>query len=231
MTQSPPQLADHCNRCGHDQPGGLDYCAHCGRPMYARPTGWHPRTWWRWTRWFLLHKVLHVDDTPHRIALGLAVGIFVAFTPTVGFQMALTVLLAWIVRANKVVGVPLAWITNPVTIPPIFYFNYRVGALIVGSAGRTMSDFAIREGPWWETVKAWWQVLVDVFWQCWLGSLIVATILGTATYFLSCWLVTVYRARHRRQFPGSRFDAQGRPVAGQAPNPQQAEGSPPAARS
>ncbi len=113
----------------------------------------------------------------------------------------------------------------------IFYFNYRVGALIVGSAGRTMSDFAIREGPWWETVKAWWQVLVDVFWQCWLGSLIVATILGTATYFLSCWLVTVYRARHRRQFPGSRFDAQGRPVAGQAPNPQQAEGSPPAARS
>jgi len=43
---------------------------------------------------FLVHNVLHVDDTPHRIALGVAIAIFVTWTPTIGFQMLLTIALA-----------------------------------------------------------------------------------------------------------------------------------------
>ena len=50
---------------------------------------------------FFIYRVLHVDDTPHRIALGVAVGIFVAWTPTVGLHMILTVLL--------MVSIPAHW--------------------------------------------------------------------------------------------------------------------------
>ena len=48
---------------------------------------------------FFIYRVLHVDDTPHRIALGVAAGIFIAWTPTIGFQMLLTILLAiaWLI--------------------------------------------------------------------------------------------------------------------------------------
>mgnify|MGYP001008765280 CR=1 FL=1 len=42
---------------------------------------------------FFLHQVLHCDDSPHRLALGAALGTLVAFTPTIGFQMAIVVLL------------------------------------------------------------------------------------------------------------------------------------------
>jgi len=66
-------------------------------------------------------RVLQVHDTPHRIGLGVATGIFVAWTPTVGFQMALTVALAWLVGANKVVGVPFVWISCPPTYFATYY--------------------------------------------------------------------------------------------------------------
>jgi len=81
---------------------------------------------------FFIYRVLHVDDTPHRIALGVAVGIFVTWTPTIGFQMILTVLLSWLLGANKLVGVPFVWISNPVTLPPIYGPNCYVGSLILG---------------------------------------------------------------------------------------------------
>ena len=52
-------------------------------------------------RRFFIYRVLHVDDTPHRIALGIAVGIFITWTPTIGMQMILTVLISALVGANK----------------------------------------------------------------------------------------------------------------------------------
>ncbi|HKI70697.1 MAG TPA: DUF2062 domain-containing protein, partial [Verrucomicrobiae bacterium] len=80
---------------------------------------------------FFVYRVLHVDDTPHRIALGVAVGIFVAWTPTVGFQMILTIILATLLRANKLVGIPFVWISNPFTLGVIYYPNYLLGKFIL----------------------------------------------------------------------------------------------------
>ena len=68
---------------------------------------------WKRMASFFVHRVLHVPDTPHRIALGVAIGIFVAWTPTIRFQMVLTVVLAWLLGANKSVGVPFVWISCP----------------------------------------------------------------------------------------------------------------------
>ena len=69
---------------------------------------------------FFIYRVLGLNDTPHRIALGLAIGIFVTWTPTIGFQMVLTVVLSTLFRANKFVGVPFVWISNPLTVVAIY---------------------------------------------------------------------------------------------------------------
>jgi len=204
MTTKPETLTT-CARCGHTQPGGQTYCANCGLPTCTRPKGFHPRTWWPWSRWFLLHKVLHVDDTPHRIALGLALGMFTAFTPTVGLQMLLTIALCWLFRANKLVGLPLAWITNPITIPPVFYLNYRIGRLILGGPPMTIDDFRVPHGNWGQTIHQWFSVVGKAFLQCWVGSLIIGAVLGTITYFAGYQLIVWYRAHHRRRFPGGRI--------------------------
>ncbi len=146
---------------------------------------------------FLVHNVLHVDDTPHRIALGVAIAIFVTWTPTIGFQMLLTIALAWLLGANKVVGVPFVWISNPVTYVPIYLPNYYVGRWILGSKvpppnfGRVL----LVSGGWLETVSTWWSATWHAALPLWLGSVLVGLVVSVPTYFATYRAVVVYRRK------------------------------------
>jgi uncharacterized protein (DUF2062 family) len=62
---------------------------------------------------------------------GIAVGIFCAFIP-IPFQMLLAAIGAILFRSNILVAVPMVWISNPLTIAPIFYFCYWVGTGVLG---------------------------------------------------------------------------------------------------
>lgn len=64
------------------------------------------------------------------IALAFAVGLFFAWVP-VPFQMALAAGVALIVHSNLPISMALVWITNPVTMPPLYYFAYKVGAKLL----------------------------------------------------------------------------------------------------
>jgi len=76
--------------------------------------------------------VLH--DTPHRIAWGFALGIVVGWLPIVGIQMVTVALLAWALRGNVLASLPPVWISNPLTLVPMYYLMNRVGAVFVGNA-------------------------------------------------------------------------------------------------
>jgi len=66
----------------------------------------------------------------HSIARAFAVGLFFAFMP-VPFQMVLAAGIAILVNANLPLSIALVWITNPLTMPAIFYVCYLVGAWII----------------------------------------------------------------------------------------------------
>ncbi len=79
--------------------------------------------------------LLHAPNLWHlnrRSASGaFAVGLFTAFVP-VPFQMLLAAAGAILFRVNLPLAVALVWITNPVTMAPMFYFTYRLGAWLIG---------------------------------------------------------------------------------------------------
>jgi hypothetical protein len=165
----------------------------------------------------LLHKVLHIEDTPHRIALGLAVGMFMAFTPTFGLQLVLTVLVSWALRANKVVGLGPVWITNLATIAPIYYGCYWLGEQLLGSGGATLEHFqklTVDHGGWWENMKYAWGLIRVVIWRLSVGCLLVGGVMGAITYVVGFYSILGYRVAHSKRFPGSRFDTNGRPMTG-----------------
>jgi len=100
---------------------------------------------WKKTRYFFYKRVLHADDTPHRIALGAGVAMLVAFSPTVGFQTVIAIALATLLRANKVVCIPIVWITNPLTILPIYGACWDLGrTLMIAPAAGNGSNFAAK---------------------------------------------------------------------------------------
>lgn len=148
---------------------------------------------------FMVYRVMSLDDTPHRIALGVAIGIFVTWTPTIGLQMIITILLATLLKANKFVGVPFVWISNPVTFVPIYGPNYWLGATMMGKdpGSRWQALFAAAEtgGNWIERTGHWFESIMPIFWELWLGSLVVSLVLGIITYFLMYRLIIFYRTK------------------------------------
>lgn len=97
-------------------------------------------------------ELLHNPNLWHlnrrSVAKAFAVGLFFAFIP-VPFQMILAAGIAIIVHANLPLSIALVWITNPLTMPAIFYFCYLVGTLILGEQ---QQEFAF---------EASWQWVVD----------------------------------------------------------------------
>ena len=65
------------------------------------------------------------------IAAAFAVGLFFAWVP-VPFQMVLAAGGAILVHANLPVSIALVWVTNPITMPPMFYLAYKLGAWLLG---------------------------------------------------------------------------------------------------
>jgi len=83
----------------------------------------------------LFGKLLHDPNLLHlnrrSVSGAMAVGLFCAFVP-LPIQMLLAAAAAIVFRVNLPISVGLVWITNPVTIPPMFYFCYKVGTWILG---------------------------------------------------------------------------------------------------
>ena len=156
------------------------------------------RMFQRRLRQFVIHNVLHADDPPHRLALGIAIGVFVAFTPTIGFQMVLAVFLAWLLGANKIIGAALVWISNPATIVPIYYPCYVVGRFICDSGGvsfRWWRELGSPPEGWWDGVVFYWNRFTEIAVPLWVGCLLVAINLGYLSYRASLSAICIYRMK------------------------------------
>lgn len=151
-------------------------------------------------RAFLVHRVLGLDDTPHRIALGVAIAIWLTWTPTIGLQTVATMALCGLFGANKVVGLPFVWISNPATIVPIYYPSYRLGCWLLRRAPdegleALAAAAAVTDGVL-ERIYAWYAAIAPMFAELWIGSIAIASPLALGTYLVVRRAVVSYRQRY-----------------------------------
>jgi uncharacterized protein (DUF2062 family) len=159
--------------------------------------------WWSSPR-ELLRSILMLDDTRHSIALGTAIGMFVALTPTGGVQMLLVLALSLTVgrffRFNRLAALITVYVSNPLTMVPICWFEYRVGTLFKGG-NWTRHDF--QRILQYDGFDAWYQTIVKLFVEIGtpliLGSLIVAATSAALTYPLMLALQNAVRSPNLRR--------------------------------
>lgn len=144
----------------------------------------------------LFGKLLHDPNLLHinrrSVSGAFFVGISMAFVP-VPIQMALAAGLAIYYRVNLPISVGLVWITNPFTMPPMYYFCYELGQLILGG---TLEDVTF------ELSIEWLQTVLTEIWQPFLlGSFIagmVSATVGMVTIRL-LWRLQVVRRWQKRK--------------------------------
>ena len=128
----------------------------------------------------------------HSVSRAMAIGLFWALIP-MPMQMLAAASCALPARANLPIAIGLVWLTNPLTMPPVFYCAYKRGAWLMDAPALSMPE---------ELTLAWVTQLLQNNWQpLYLGSLVAAIgfavlgYVGTQAY----WRWWVGRSWRRRQ--------------------------------
>ncbi|MBM4103638.1 MAG: DUF2062 domain-containing protein [Planctomycetes bacterium] len=165
---------------------------------------------------FVKFRILHVYDTPQRIARGIAVGLWIGFTPLLGLHMILALAIAALFRANKILAVLGVWISNPFTLLPIYGSAYLAGRFPVGrfhpshaqpgQVGDLLSHiFSLSNMVTRLHTTAFWKEVAVVFGKIGLevtiGGFVLGTLFAIMGYFATYWIVTNHRIKSgRRRF-------------------------------
>lgn len=137
-----------------------------------------------------MQKLVTLEDSPQRIALGFAVGVFLAFSPLLGLHTVLGLLIAFAFGLNRMAVLVGVFVNNPWTLFPIYGLATYIGGLLVGFPSSVpiaaLGFGAIFQSRFWlETAGAWefWKPLL-------LGSAILSFAAAALSYLLVLHVVS-----------------------------------------
>ena len=79
-----------------------------------------------------LQNMLRIDASPKKIAMSFAVGVFIGFSPFFGLHTVFGLLAAYFFRLSRAATVTGVFITNPISLVPIYTFCIWLGMVILG---------------------------------------------------------------------------------------------------
>lgn len=143
---------------------------------------------------YLLLRLLRIQDTTHKIALGLSMGVAISFIPVPGTHIVQAALFTWLLRGNVVASFIGTLAGNPLTLPLMWLAAYKVGAwfyAVIGLPIDQMPDH-FTTAHLLEEVKSPWGLLLP-----WVAGgyilMLASLIAGYAGFY---WIVA--KARHQR---------------------------------
>lgn len=120
----------------------------------------------------LLHKREIWSSSRRKILGGVFIGVFIAFIP-MPFQMPVVALLAIIFNVNLPVTILLVWISNPLTMPFIYYFEYELGNFVLNVEDPIKFSF--------ETMN---ENINEIALSLYVGTAITSTVLAFLSVFI-----------------------------------------------
>ena len=125
------------------------------------------------------------------VSRAILVGIFIAMIP-MPLQMLAVILIAPFFRFNVPIGISLVWITNPFTMPVIYYIEYVTGNFILMREGVNNIELTMQ----WFTDN-----IGNIFVPLYVGTLFYSVVFSVGGYYLVNWLwiLSVESANNKRK--------------------------------
>jgi hypothetical protein len=144
---------------------------------------------------FIFLKLFKVNDSPHKISLGLGLGVFAGLMPGTGPAAAL--FLAFVFKANRAAALFGGLLTNTWLSIVTFILAIKVGSVILNmnwQAARLQIQAVFKDFGWAKLLKlSFLEVILPLI----LGYLVIGLVLGVISYFLTFFII-------RRNFHGNQ---------------------------
>ena len=142
----------------------------------------------------LFHSELWAFTHP-QVAKGLALGLFIGCTPTMGVQIVLCGVAAFLLRVNVPIALLGSLVSNPFTAPILYPLEYKLGVWLVG----------IPQGEELEGFSGTLRNFVRYARPLWAGSIVSGAVCACVGYAIASGLARATRrfrsgaARNRTQ--------------------------------
>ena len=140
-------------------------------------------------------NLIKADMPVHNLSLSIALGIFIGLAVPVGFQTFLIIPAALLLRCNVTVAWAATYISNPVTIFPIYIVAAFIGERLTSFKVSLVKINYFISHP---SANSLLGVGPNTFMAVLAGSLIMGIILSIAVYYFSFFLITRQREKSKQ---------------------------------
>ena len=173
-----------------------------------------PKKGWRRALDYFIHRVKRLPDTPHKIAIGIATGVFCSFTPFFGLHFFLAAFVAYIFKGNIVAALFGTFFGNPVTWPFIASFSVKLGQIILGYPVTNFETFLDHFVEAYDATiqgvkslfgygESDWALLYSFFRELFLpyfiGGFVLGLIAALLTYFVFRPIIYAYKVTRKKK--------------------------------
>ena len=127
------------------------------------------------------------------VTRGVGIGLFWGFIP-MPMQMAAVLATTPFIRFNVPIAISMVWLSNPFTMPPMYYMEYLTGNFLLGRRGIQNIEL---------TVEWFKNNLGDIFVPLYVGTAFYSIIVSGLIYFGLNWLwihsVKTEKAQKKRE--------------------------------
>lgn len=155
-----------------------------------------PRKGWNRGILYIYARIRRLPGSPHSIALGLALGVFMSFTPLFGLHVVVALLFSWLLGGNLVAAVLGTASGNPLTFPLIAPLCIRLGNLLLGTRASEEAGEKITSQS---LLLRFPQLLEDVLLPYLAGGVLLGAIVAVGCYLATRAVVATYQMARRRR--------------------------------
>lgn len=121
------------------------------------------------------------------VTRALLVGLFWAFVP-MPFQMVAVIACTPFIKFNVPLAIATVWISNPVTMPFIYYIEYITGSFLLG-----LEPMSVKLSIQWFQ-KNFGRIFVPLY----VGTAFYSVVISFSTYYIIDWL-WIHSVRHEKR--------------------------------